>query len=659
MTTILLTLLLSMAGATASAHDIEAVNTDGVTIYYSWTNGNTELAVSYRGTSVGSYFDEYSGNVVIPATVNYEGTDYPVTSIDGAFWYCTELTSVSIPNSVKSIERLAFSYCSKLSSITIPNSVTSIGNEAFSNCYALTSIIVEEGNTVFDSRDNCNAIIRTATNTLIAGCQNTTILNSVTSLGDYAFAGCRNLTSVTIPNSVTTIGINAFSGCTNLTSVTIPKSVTIFGTGVFQSCVALTSIIVEEGNTVYDSRDNCNAVIRTATNALMAGCQNTTIPNTVTLIGDYAFYECTNLTNIDIPNSVTSIGMSAFQYCTGLTRIDIPNSVTIISPYAFYECSNVTTLTIGSSMTEIGPYSFAYFRSLTDVYCYAKRVPTTNSNAFNNTPYNSYNSSATLHVPAASIELYRAAEPWKNFFKIEALPVEKLVAALVPSNGNRLRLLDSNGEIVCDAMISAMVSIDKGENYVVRAYNNDSRKATNLFVNAVDCTTALDAKTVDDCEVEDLTLENVQENLLIEARYTPKSNNVNTLSTEGGITTMYYVNLSDGDTYYANIINTDNSYPFIKYGTDVRFVFTPDEGYELGFVFSLWNRSIGDGEGDEVVPRGDGSYEFTFPASSFLEGNADIVVYYKKKGGGVDVNGDGEFNIADVTKLVNMLLKRE
>lgn len=235
MTTILLTLLLSMAGATASAHDIE-VTTDGVTIYYSWTNGNTELAVSYRGTSVGSYFDEYSGNVVIPATVNYEGTDYPVTSIDGAFWYCTELTSVSIPNSVKSIGRLAFTGCSKLSSITIPNSVTSIdneafsgcyiltsltipksvtsiGNKAFSNCYALTSIIVEEGNTVFDSRDNCNAIIRTATNTLIAGCQNTTILNSVTSLGGYAFAGCRNLTSVTIPNSVTTIGSYAFTGC--------------------------------------------------------------------------------------------------------------------------------------------------------------------------------------------------------------------------------------------------------------------------------------------------------------------------------------------------------------------------------------------------------------------------------------------------------------
>ena len=109
-TTILLTLLLSMVGTTASAHDIE-VTTDGVTIYYSWTNGNTELAVSYRGTSVGSYFDEYSGNVVIPATVNYEGTDYPVTSIDGAFWYCTELTSVSIPNSVKSIERLAFIDC--------------------------------------------------------------------------------------------------------------------------------------------------------------------------------------------------------------------------------------------------------------------------------------------------------------------------------------------------------------------------------------------------------------------------------------------------------------------------------------------------------------------------------------------------------------------
>ncbi|MBQ6194209.1 MAG: leucine-rich repeat domain-containing protein [Prevotella sp.] len=337
-----------------------------------------------------------------------------------------------------------------------------------------------------------------------------------------------------------------------------------------------------------------------------------------------------------------------------MTSIIIPNSVTSIGADAFNNCRALKSVTIGNSVTSIGERAFCLCVVLTDVYCYAKSVPTATSDAFSSS---SYNTTATLHVPAASIELYRAAVPWKNFSKIEALPVEKLVAALVPSNGNRLRLLDSNGEIVCDAMISAMVSIDKGENYVVRAYNYESAKATNLFVNGVDCTTELDANTVDGYEVEDLTLENVQENLLIEARYTPKSNNVNTLSTEGGMTTMYFVNMSDGDTYSAPIINTDNSYSFIKYGTDVRFVFTPYEGYELGFVFSLWNRSIGDGEGDEVVPLGDGSYEFTFPASSFLEGHADIVVYYKKKGGGVDVNGDGEFNIADVTKLVNMLLK--
>ena len=351
---------------------------------------------------------------------------------------------------------------------------------------------------------------------------------------------------------------------------------------------------------------------------------------------------------------MTTIEEGAFNYCASLTNIIIPNSVTSIGANAFNSCRALKSVTIGNSVTSIGNNAFYLCVVLADVYCYAKRVPTTNSNAFNNTPYNS---SATLHVPAASIELYRAAEPWKNFFKIEALPVEKLVAALVPSNGNRLRLLDSNGEIVCDAMISAMVSIDKGENYVVRAYNYESAKATNLFVNGVDCTTELVANTVDGNEVEDLTLENVQENLLIEAQYTPKSYNVNSLSTEGGVTTMYFVNLSDGDTYSSPIINTANSYSFIKYGTDVRFVLTPYEGYELGFVFSLWNRSIGDGEGDEVVPLGDGSYEFTIPASSFVEGHADIVVYYKKKGGGVDVNGDGEFNIADVTKLVNMLLK--
>ena len=138
---------------------------------------------------------------------------------------------------------------------------------------------------------------------------------SVTSIGEGAFAACSGLTSVTIPNSVTSIGTEAFHGCSSLTSVTIPNSVTSIGTLVFFECSGLTSLKVESGNTVYDSRDNCNAIIESSTNTLIYGCKNTTIPN-----------------------SVTSIGTEAFAYCSGLTSVTIPNSVTSIYDYAFWEC---------------------------------------------------------------------------------------------------------------------------------------------------------------------------------------------------------------------------------------------------------------------------------------------------------------------------------
>ena len=176
-----------------------------------------------------------------------------------------------------------------------PYPVTSIGDEAFDGCSGLTRV---------------------------------TIGNSVTSIGDYAFGWCSGLTSVTIPNSVTSIGGSAFYGCSGLTSITIPNSVTsirggAFGGGAaFGSCSGLTSIKVDSGNSVYDSRENCNAIIKTATNTLISGCKNTIIPNSVTSIGKGAFEHCTGLTSVTIPNSVTEIGEEAFYDCSGLTRID-------------------------------------------------------------------------------------------------------------------------------------------------------------------------------------------------------------------------------------------------------------------------------------------------------------------------------------------------
>ena len=287
-------------------------------------NGN-EATVTYTDNSnyYSSNYSGLSGELVIPVSVTYNGEIYSVTTIgDYAFYGCTSLTSVTIPNSVTSIGNLAFYYCRGLTNITIPNSVTSIGRLAFYDCDLLTNIDIP---------------------------------NSVTSIGDYAFDTCIRLTSVTIPNSVVSIGNYAFRFC-SMISVTIPNSVTSIGDGIFSGC-PLTSITVENKNPNYDSRNNCNAIIETTSNTLIAGCRSTVIPNSVTSIGNDAFRFC-GMISMTIPNSVTSIGDYAFYGCGNLTSITIPNSVTSIGNYAFYDSPNLTNVAIGNSVTSIGDRAF-------------------------------------------------------------------------------------------------------------------------------------------------------------------------------------------------------------------------------------------------------------------------------------------------------------
>lgn len=357
---------------------------------------------------------------------------------DYAFKGCSSLKTIIIPQYVSEMGNYVFCGCTNLESIRISASVSKIGSRMFAGCPNLKSIVVEEGNKKYDSRENCNAIVETATNTLVCGTENSTIPTTITAIGGGAFAetglknfvipegvtsiqygafeNCQNLKSVTLPQSlkkleyrvfaksgltsvvipegITRLPDGTFTECQNLetvtlpttleaiennafsnsglTSIFIPKGVTSISSTSFNYCGKLSTISVSDENTTYDSRNNCNAIIQTATNQIVRGTFNTIIPNTVTSIGDNAFNDINSLTSIVIPESVTSIGLYAFRFCN----------------------------------------------SLAEVVCKAKVAPQLKSDAFSNDIL----SKATLYVPEESVESYKADGEWKKFSDIQPLP---------------------------------------------------------------------------------------------------------------------------------------------------------------------------------------------------------------------------------------------
>lgn len=294
-----------------------------------------------------------------------------------AFEDCENLADITMPNSVVQIKESAFAGCKKIEGVIIPESVTEIGSWAFSNCgrmesiyipknveyigtYAFTGIISEitvaDENKYYNSKNNCNAIIETATDTLIIGCGKTIIPNDVTKIGDYAFGDCSGLINIIIPEGVTKIGDGAFYACGQMESIHIPKNVEHIGMRAFSDI--RTNITVADENAYYDSRDNCNAIIETATNILITGCGETIIPNDVVQIGVGAFENCESLTSITMPESVMKISNAAFSDCSSLTSITIPKSVTEIGSLTFYGCSSLTSITIPEGVTCIEEFAF-------------------------------------------------------------------------------------------------------------------------------------------------------------------------------------------------------------------------------------------------------------------------------------------------------------
>ena len=334
--------------------DLEVIRVDvGNTTYDSRNKCNAVIKTATNKLVMGG------NKTVIPSTVKSIG--------ESAFRGRAKLTSLGLHDAVEEIESFAYAGCTALKSAFIPAGVRYVGRGVFIRCENLKYINVDEKNERYDSRFDCDAIIETQSATLRAGCSNTIIPGNILTIYEYAFEGI-NIESINIPASVTTIDERAI-----------------------YNCALLGSITVDEKNSVYDSRDNCNAIIKTKTNELIVGCYNTVIPNGVKSIANYAFEEVGHLGDVIIPPSVTSIGDYAFKG-SFLTGVYLPPSI-----------------------TSIGKYAFAWNSGIKEIVACMTTPPTIAETTFTSDIVEN----AKLIVPPDTKAKYQAAEYWKKFKTIE------------------------------------------------------------------------------------------------------------------------------------------------------------------------------------------------------------------------------------------------
>ena len=383
-------------------------------------SGLTSLTIPKTVTALGNLAFAGCNNL---KTVNWNAKNCTIyIAANYEYHPFKDLTGINTFNFGDEVETIPARLCCRLSgltSVTIPNSVTKIGDGAFSGCSGLTSVEVEPDNTKYDSRDNCNAIIESATNSLVLGCRNTVIPNSVSEILAYAF--CRAPASITIPPSMSHIDKDAFEGYDDITAVEwnvphyddftdvdsnpfrnqmgitaftfgdnvtkipaylcfglsgisslhIPESVNEIGFRAFGNCLGITEITVAQNNVKFDSRDNCNAIVDSQSNKLVVGSRNSFIPNSVTSVGSYAFDGCSGLASIDIHSSVTTIGEKAFDGCSGLKTVNwnVAGYADCQGPLTapFYGLDGITEFNFGDNVERIPAYLCCGLSGLTSI----------------------------------------------------------------------------------------------------------------------------------------------------------------------------------------------------------------------------------------------------------------------------------------------------
>ncbi len=325
------------------------------------------------------------GDIAFPYCINLTSVIIPnsVTSIgNSAFYECTNLDSIIIPGGVTTIGSRAFYRCSSLPDINIPSSVSDIYTTAFEGCSSLKKITVDANNVVYDSRDNCNAIIRTMDNILWIGCKNTIIPNTISYIGSYAFSGCSGLTYIEIPESVLKIYNNAFNDCTHLNSIIIKNDRISISNDAFDNTALLNTHqddVIYFGNILYKYNgympENTSIKVNDGTTNINSdafngfiGLTSIEIPNSVTHIGSGAFAGCRGLKSITLPDALKEIESSTFYGCSDLNTIVIPNNVQNIQTSAFSGCTSLTSIGLSYNIKSIGGEAFTDCRSLTSIY---------------------------------------------------------------------------------------------------------------------------------------------------------------------------------------------------------------------------------------------------------------------------------------------------